>query len=281
MIEKSEYYKNISETIAKLSEIGTDTQTLQNIAQEFGITLKFSQPKQTEQFAEMFAEETDLIEIIAQNLTNKIMDNIEKSTIAFKEAVEEFLAENKGKLTVSNYNELNKMINDKFKEITYTKAVDAALIDAVRTTGLLIDTDSSVIKFAKNYTYDNIKKLTENQKSRLKHIIVEELSTTEDTGISTRIMETLNTTRYEAERIARTELSRAVEYSRKDYYEKYAQKHNVKVIAKWNTRKDSKVCPACRELEGKEWDINKIPQIPPLHPNCRCYLTYRIVDVEK
>jgi hypothetical protein len=51
MLDKSEYYKNISETIAKLSEIGTDTQTLQNIAQEFGITLKFNSQPKTEQFA--------------------------------------------------------------------------------------------------------------------------------------------------------------------------------------------------------------------------------------
>ena len=284
LLEKSEYYKNIADTIKSLADIGASEDTLKRIAQEFGIELDLALQKgQAEMFAEMFADEidNDPVEFIAQNLVEKILEKIESATLEVRDKAMKILEKNKGKITATAYKEIRALINKEFKNIDFSNEIRQALKDVVKVTGLQIDVDKGPIKFVENYTFDLCKKLTENQKARLRHILLEELSTTEDTNITEKIMQTLKTTRHEAERIARTELSRAVEWSRYDYYQNYAKKHNVKVIAKWNTRRDKKVCPKCKALEGKEWDVNKIPVKPPLHPNCRCYLTYRIVDVKK
>jgi len=286
LLEKSEYYKNIADTIKSLADIGASEETLKRIAQEFGIELDLAlQGKQSEieSYAEMFADEIDkeVVEAIAQSLVEKLMEKIEDTTLEVKDKAMEIIKQNKGKITATAYRQIRALINKEFQDIDFSGEIQQALSDVVKVTGLEIDVDKGPIKFVENYMFDLCKKLNENQKARLKYILLEELSTTKDTNITEQIMQSLKTTRNEAERIARTELSRAVEYSRHEYYENYAKKHKVKVIARWNTRKDSKVCPKCRALEGKEWEVDKIPVKPPLHPNCRCYLTYRIVDVKK
>lgn len=48
-------------------------------------------------------------------------------------------------------------------------------------------------------------------------------------------------------------------------------KSGVKRV-RWNAQEDEKVCRECEELDGEEFDIGAIPDIP-LHLNCRCYLT--------
>lgn len=48
-------------------------------------------------------------------------------------------------------------------------------------------------------------------------------------------------------------------------------KSGVKRV-RWNAQEDEKVCRECEELDGEEFDIGSIPDIP-LHLNCRCYLT--------
>lgn len=40
---------------------------------------------------------------------------------------------------------------------------------------------------------------------------------------------------------------------------------------KWNTERDSKVCPTCKKRDGKVYDIYKLPD--KTHYNCRCYYT--------
>lgn len=47
------------------------------------------------------------------------------------------------------------------------------------------------------------------------------------------------------------------------------QKAGIKKV-KWVSEKDSKVCNICNELDGKIFDIDKVPQIP--HWRCRCIL---------
>lgn len=39
---------------------------------------------------------------------------------------------------------------------------------------------------------------------------------------------------------------------------------------KWVTENDEKVCPVCGPMDGKIYDIDKVPVKP--HVNCRCYL---------
>ena len=47
------------------------------------------------------------------------------------------------------------------------------------------------------------------------------------------------------------------------------QKAGIKKV-KWVSEKDSKVCNICNELDGKIFDIDKVPPIP--HWRCRCIL---------
>lgn len=49
----------------------------------------------------------------------------------------------------------------------------------------------------------------------------------------------------------------------------------------WITEKDSKVCPVCKPLDNQprsEWGAY-LPDGPPAHPRCRCYLQYSNVGV--
>jgi len=281
LLEKSEYFKNIADTIKALTDVGASEETLKRIAQEFGIELDLALQKgQSEMFAEMFADEADPIELIATNLVEKIMQKIEEASLEVRDKAMKIIQENKGKITATAYKQIRALINKEFQDLDFSSEIQEALKDVVKVTGLPIDIDKGPIKFVEKYTFDLCKKLTDNQKARLRYILLEELSTTEDTNITQKIMDTLKTTRHEAERITRTELSRAVEWSKHDYYLNYAKNHNVKVLAKWNTRMDKKTCPKCRALEGKEWEVDKIQVKPPIHPNCRCYLTYRIKDVK-
>ena len=57
----------------------------------------------------------------------------------------------------------------------------------------------------------------------------------------------------------------SVLYATLDGYEKAGIKK-----VKWVSEKDSKVCNICNELDGKIFDIDKVPQIP--HWRCRCIL---------
>jgi len=45
----------------------------------------------------------------------------------------------------------------------------------------------------------------------------------------------------------------------------------------WNTNMDSLVDPDCLEREGKESKDWPTPDRPPLHPNCRCWVTHSIL----
>jgi len=44
----------------------------------------------------------------------------------------------------------------------------------------------------------------------------------------------------------------------------------VTVVAEFATAGDDKVCPRCRELEGRTFRIDEADGVIPVHPNCRC-----------
>jgi SPP1 gp7 family putative phage head morphogenesis protein len=275
---KADRLNTLATAIKTLKDCGASTESIQNILKEFGLEVEFEPVEDITQHSQ---EPEHPLDPIIADLVNKIMEKLEESTLEAKDKAMKILEKNKGKITATAYRQIRALINKEFQGIDFSRDIQRALKDVVKVTGLDIDVDKGTIKFVENYTFDLCKKLTENQKARLRHILLEELSTTEDTNITEKIMQTLKTTRYEAERIARTELSRAYEWSRYEYYKKYAEKNNVKVIVRWYTRKDGKCCAKCQALEGKEWDIDKVPVKPPLHPNCRCSLGYKIVDVKK
>jgi SPP1 gp7 family putative phage head morphogenesis protein len=82
--------------------------------------------------------------------------------------------------------------------------------------------------------------------------------------------------RNRAELIVRTEATNA--------YNAHAHDGLVEAVAedpdflmRWDAANDSRLCPLCRELDGKtapvDGDFGRGVKHPPLHPNCRCALT--------
>ena len=66
------------------------------------------------------------------------------------------------------------------------------------------------------------------------------------------------------ETIARTETLRAYGQGRHKFYETVG----VQTVT-WLSVGDKRMCPSCRELDGKDFPLEKVPLIP-LHPKCRC-----------
>jgi len=52
----------------------------------------------------------------------------------------------------------------------------------------------------------------------------------------------------------------------------------VTLVGYWHTERDSAVCPQCRPLDGVPDDIwqQSAPKGPPLHPRCRCWLSWDV-----
>ncbi len=69
---------------------------------------------------------------------------------------------------------------------------------------------------------------------------------------------------YRMEMIARTEVLRAHNQGRM----KFHRQVGVKKL-EWMTMADERTCPVCGALDGKQFDIDKFPNIP-AHPHCRC-----------
>ncbi|HPQ72170.1 MAG TPA: phage minor head protein [bacterium] len=66
------------------------------------------------------------------------------------------------------------------------------------------------------------------------------------------------------ELIARTEILRAHNQGRLKFYDTVGVRE-----VRWMVAADERLCPACSELDGQVFAIDKMPPIP-RHPNCRC-----------
>lgn len=76
--------------------------------------------------------------------------------------------------------------------------------------------------------------------------------------------------------IAVTEISNAISQGEQRTRETL-ERDGSTVESIWYTQEDERVCPECGprhgNTEGNGWALP-----PPLHPNCRCYLGYRVTD---
>ncbi|MBC8278983.1 MAG: minor capsid protein [FCB group bacterium] len=64
--------------------------------------------------------------------------------------------------------------------------------------------------------------------------------------------------------ITRTETLRAYGQGRHKFYDTVG----VQTVT-WLSVGDKRMCPSCRELDGRDFLLDKVPRIP-LHPKCRC-----------
>ena len=87
--------------------------------------------------------------------------------------------------------------------------------------------------------------------------------------VARRMANDIRRTRYQAERIARTEIIRAHAEGQLDSLERMGV-DQVQVEVEWSTAGDDRVCPQCSPMEGVVIEISKAHNLIPLHPNCRC-----------
>lgn len=91
-----------------------------------------------------------------------------------------------------------------------------------------------------------------------------------------------------SQRIAQTELSKAFNSGVHEQMRERLNTNGIlesRVVKKWVTAGDSKVCSNCRDLESREpvgfsdgfptkkWDTD-FTVVPPIHPSCRCVIEY-------
>lgn len=79
-----------------------------------------------------------------------------------------------------------------------------------------------------------------------------------------------------AEMIAVTETTRAAVEGERALAAQLEKESGIKLIPVWQTSKDERVCLLCGPKHGKEIVDGKYP---PEHPNCRCWVVYRLPKV--
>jgi SPP1 gp7 family putative phage head morphogenesis protein len=84
--------------------------------------------------------------------------------------------------------------------------------------------------------------------------------------ITDRINRNINTSRYNAERVARTETKRVTYVAHRDAYEDTGVKMLEYRVANGG---DHRVCSTCLADNGKQYKMGEEPTLP-RHPNCRC-----------
>lgn len=72
-----------------------------------------------------------------------------------------------------------------------------------------------------------------------------------------------------ARMLARTETIRAQHVGNINTY-RAAGVEGVVVVAEWKATDDDRVCDDCAEMDGKQFTLDAIEGLIPLHPNCRC-----------
>lgn len=131
-------------------------------------------------------------------------------------------------------------------------------------------------------TYSDLKGVTDEMDKQISRSLAESLSEGRDPYQTARILnervEAIGITR--ARTIARTEMIRAHHVASINTYRE-AGIEGVVVIAEWMATPDDRVCDECEELDGKEFPLDEIEGMIPVHPNCRCAAVPKVVNDEE
>lgn len=144
-------------------------------------------------------------------------------------------------------------------------------------------TNTEAAEWARKYGYDlvrNIDKLTVDSLQQAISAFVETPGMT-----IAQVMDMLPFDEQRAIRVARTEITRSYAHGQQMAGEELAKEYpDVKMVKRWYTNEDDRVCPLCEPIAQKEW----IPMDedfyepedeyqdgnPPRHTNCRCNVVY-------
>lgn len=158
-------------------------------------------------------------------------------------------------------------------------ATDRAYQELERQAGILGDTltDTYTAKTAKeivNATFYNatFSERIWSHQDRLRSALSIELQRGFIAGVSSRkmadnLMKQFDVSRYDAERLVRTELSRIqTDVAMRSYLENGFEQYEYLAV-------NPNACPICKELNGNKYYIRDMvagENAPPMHPNCHC-----------
>ena len=119
--------------------------------------------------------------------------------------------------------------------------------------------------------YNDLKGITETMDAQISRVLAEGIVS----GDNPRIIAKEIAGRisaigiHRATLLARTEVIRAHHLAAVQTYRNYGIE-GVQVVAEWNTAGDARVCELCSPLDGKIFTLDRIENMIPVHPQCRC-----------
>jgi hypothetical protein len=148
-------------------------------------------------------------------------------------------------------------------------------------------TNTEAAKWAQKYVFDLVKNIDQLTMEALQQAISMFVETP---GMTIgQVMDLLPFDEQRAQRVATTEITRAYTQGQQMAGEALREEYpDVKVVKRWFTNNDDRVCELCGPLDGKEVEIDEnfyepeddyLDGNPPRHVNCRCWLS-QYTDME-
>lgn len=133
--------------------------------------------------------------------------------------------------------------------------------------------NEAAARWARQYTYDLVTDINDKTRRALQEKIGGYYETPTGIGDLKDSLAKLFDAR-RAEMIAVTEVTRAASYGAQQTVAEI-ERNGIAMEMIFQTNNDSLVCPLCGPMNGK---VITAAQFPPLHPNCRCWVTSRFKE---
>ncbi len=153
----------------------------------------------------------------------------------------------------------------------------AAASDLIKTSGRTIDTaiiNQRAADYVSTYTFDLVKKINETSRQWLQESIRRYFTEQQTLGqLEENLMKIFSPER--AARIAITEVTRANVQGDKLTVDQIEKESGVRMAAIFESSADEVVCDICGPLQG---NVVSEESYPPLHPGCRCWLSWEVKE---
>jgi len=212
-----------------------------------------------------------------------------------KKTIEDVIKQENGKNTLAQIKDMSQVI-DKIKSfftIDGVKAMVYAIIqnnyidgleDAEKHLDKNIMPDSNAIEFISNYTFDNVKNMTDDVAEQLRGVLQRGfMDGRSPEQMKKDITKVFDVGKNRVAMIARTESNRAANFGRLQGYKDSGVKGTKVYVAKI----DDRTSPVCKRMNGQEVALDaefKDPkgewsgQVPPAHVNCRSTWIFKIAE---
>lgn len=159
----------------------------------------------------------------------------------------------------------------------YLQGVDSGVALLPANMRQLVDLDvvnRAAMEFAKNYRYSLIKGITDTTRTQTQEAVVNWIQSGAPLdALEQAIAGIFGESR--AFRIATTEATRIFAEANSEVWRSTGFVSQMR----FNTAADDLVCPQCGPLDGELFDVDDTEHTPPIHVNCRCWLS-PVVDEE-